>query len=235
MQSPFTLTRQRIDKLPKSVVLDELRAAAEHFGGRRFSRREFDGIAKRCKGTTVLKHFATWAAALESLGIAFRPHRPNRKQISDAELLAELARVWRTLGHRPSKIEWEASKPQYSYTTYKQRFGGWTSACASLVDRAARVTPPATGTDLPVEARIHAAAIPAERKRDVPLKLRLKILSRDGFKCVLCGRTPALHPGAILHVDHIVPFCRGGTTTEPNLRTLCEQCNWGKGDDTTVA
>lgn len=41
-KSSFKLARQRIDTLPKSVVLDELRAAAEHFGGRRFSRREFD-------------------------------------------------------------------------------------------------------------------------------------------------------------------------------------------------
>lgn len=232
--SAFTLARQRIDALPKKVILEELRTAAEHFDGRRFSRREFDAIAKHCKGTTVLKHFATWDAALESLGIALRPHRTDRNRISDTELLAELARVWGNLGHRPSKIEWEASRAQYSYTTYKQRFGGWTSACASLVDRTAQVTSSASGTGLSAEVRIHVEAIPAERKRDVPLKLRLKILSRDGFKCVLCGRTPALDHGAILHVDHIVPFSAGGGTTEPNLRTLCEQCNWGKGDDTTA-
>ena len=91
------------------------------------------------------------------------------------------------------------------------------------------------GSHVPVGAEIHSAAIPAERKRDVPLKLRLKIFSRDKFKCVLCGRTPAIHLGAKLHVDHIVPFSKGGTTTDPNLRTLCEQCNWGKGDDTPTA
>ncbi len=58
--------------------------------------------------------------------------------------------------------------------------------------------------------------------------LRYDILKRDGFKCVICGRTAS--DGVKLHVDHIKPIARGGKTIANNLRTLCDQCNQGKSD-----
>ena len=51
-------------------------------------------------------------------------------------------------------------------------------------------------------------------------------MKRDGFRCVLCGRTA--NDGVVLHVDHIYPVARGGKTEMSNLRTLCEFCNKGK-------
>jgi 5-methylcytosine-specific restriction endonuclease McrA len=72
--------------------------------------------------------------------------------------------------------------------------------------------------------------IQSERKRDIPLKLRLKILDRDNYTCVLCGRSPALLPGCALHVDHRIPFSKGGKTQFENLQTLCTDCNLGKGN-----
>lgn len=59
-------------------------------------------------------------------------------------------------------------------------------------------------------------------------KLRYEILERDGYKCVLCGRT--VKDGAILHIDHITPISKGGKTIPENLRTLCSDCNLGKSD-----
>lgn len=57
-------------------------------------------------------------------------------------------------------------------------------------------------------------------------KLRYSILQRDGFRCVLCGRSTA--DGVKLEVDHICPVSKGGLTTPENLRTLCLDCNRGK-------
>jgi 5-methylcytosine-specific restriction endonuclease McrA len=229
----FSLDRRRVDALPREVLVQELRKVAEQLGGRRFSRRDFDRHATTCKGSAVLAHFGTWAAALNAIGIPLANHRPDRKQITDVQLLTELARLWRKLGHRPSKLEWEASNAAYSYTTYKQRFGGWINACAALVGGAVESAPAiatAATTDVgPLHQPV--AKVPPERIHTVPLKLRLRVLTRDQFRCVLCGRTPALNPGAVLHVDHIVPFSSDGPTTEANLRTLCERCNWGKGAD----
>lgn len=66
-----------------------------------------------------------------------------------------------------------------------------------------------------------------ERNKMTP-GLRYKIMKRDGFRCVLCGRSA--NDGIKLHVDHVIPVSRGGKTEESNLRTLCEECNMGKGD-----
>ena len=57
--------------------------------------------------------------------------------------------------------------------------------------------------------------------------LRYDILKRDGFRCVLCGRGAA--DGVKLEVDHVKPVSRGGKTVPGNLRTLCFDCNRGKG------
>lgn len=58
--------------------------------------------------------------------------------------------------------------------------------------------------------------------------LRYDIMSRDGFRCTICGASAA--DGVILHVDHIVPVSKGGRTEPDNLRTLCDRCNLGKRD-----
>lgn len=67
-----------------------------------------------------------------------------------------------------------------------------------------------------------------DERGKMTLELRNKILRRDGFRCVLCGASEK--DGAKLHVDHIMPVSKGGKTTESNLRTLCERCNFGKHD-----
>lgn len=75
----------------------------------------------------------------------------------------------------------------------------------------------------------------AERERQkrernkVTLKLRQKVLVRDGFRCVRCGASPQDGPEVRLEVDHIVPISRGGKTEMSNLQTLCQRCNRGKG------
>ena len=58
--------------------------------------------------------------------------------------------------------------------------------------------------------------------------LRYDIMKRDGFRCVICGRTA--EDGVKLHVDHIKPISKGGLTVPDNLRTLCQECNLGKSD-----
>lgn len=67
------------------------------------------------------------------------------------------------------------------------------------------------------------------QRRAMTDSLRYNVMKRDGFRCVLCGRN-ASEDGVKLHVDHIRPVSKGGKTEMSNLRTLCDQCNWGKSD-----
>lgn len=72
-------------------------------------------------------------------------------------------------------------------------------------------------------------------RRHIPIKLKEKIIERDGFKCCECGkyicsssigakRLVKMAAG-IFHIDHLVPVSQGGRATEENLRLLCPKCN----------
>ncbi len=63
-------------------------------------------------------------------------------------------------------------------------------------------------------------------RQQIPLTRRLEILSRDDYKCKICGRS---NKEVSLHVDHIKPLSKGGTNDFDNLQTLCKDCNHGKG------
>jgi len=66
-----------------------------------------------------------------------------------------------------------------------------------------------------------------KNNRHISSKLRAEVLNRDNFTCQWCG---ARAPYVKLHIDHIIPVARGGTTEERNLQVLCSKCNAGKSD-----
>ena len=71
----------------------------------------------------------------------------------------------------------------------------------------------------------------------IPAKLRIKMLNKSARwveseqkyipACQFCGKT-ALE--STLHVDHIIPYSKGGETIENNLQVLCEECNEQKNN-----
>jgi hypothetical protein len=66
-----------------------------------------------------------------------------------------------------------------------------------------------------------------ERNR-ITAGVRSKVLARDSYRCRHCGISTAL--GAVLHIDHIIPISKGGTSDLGNLQTLCQDCNLGKSN-----
>lgn len=64
---------------------------------------------------------------------------------------------------------------------------------------------------------------PLHIKAPVPPALRMAVLKRDGFRCVVCDTDEDLM------ADHVVPEAHGGETTFDNLQTLCRPCNSAKG------
>ena len=69
-----------------------------------------------------------------------------------------------------------------------------------------------------------------QKSRDPSTRLRFEVLVRDQFTCRFCGASPAKDPSVTLHIDHIIPWSKGGETTLDNLQTLCSKCNLGKGN-----
>lgn len=67
-----------------------------------------------------------------------------------------------------------------------------------------------------------------ENVRTISGKTRLDVFERDDYRCQMCGRT--VDDGIKLHIDHIVPFSKGGSNEMDNLQVLCHECNLAKHD-----
>lgn len=230
----FKLERNRIDKVSKKAIIDELKRVAEHYGYREFTGREFDKVATKCKKTTVLNNFDSWTLALKVTGLELKSHKkPRKDQIPEQQLFIELERIWKLLGHRPSRNEWEASSPKYSYTTYKSRFDGWVNACARFIDYKSGGTllsEDESQSKKDETSEQESIDLPQNKKRHIPLGLRLEVLKRDNYRCAYCGRSPATEVGVVLHIDHVAPFSKKGETVLNNLQCLCDDCNLGKSN-----
>ncbi|WP_241848160.1 HNH endonuclease [Streptomyces sp. CB03578] len=71
----------------------------------------------------------------------------------------------------------------------------------------------------------------AVERRAPTRKLRMQVLKRDGFRCVVCGRRASDHTDVELHLHHLVPWRMAGPTAEENLVTLCGTCHKGLDPD----
>lgn len=236
----YVFKRSRMDKFTKEKMLDELEKAAKKFDYIEFGYRDFDKVAN-ISSAVVKKGFGSWKKALnvlkeylnkKGLDLALRKFSPNRIY-SDIDIFNEMERIWSQLGHRPSRTEWELSSPKISYNGIKQRFGGWQKVCLKFIEYK-------MGHVIEIdEGKRNIEGKQEEKKnnnykvgdtRSIPLGIRIRVLNRDSYRCVKCGRSPATDVGIKLHLDHKVPFSRGGKSTEENLQTLCQDCNIGKGN-----
>jgi len=78
------------------------------------------------------------------------------------------------------------------------------------------------------DAQSTAVFLRQQERNRMSANIRYQVLTRDNSRCQQCGASA--RNGASLHVDHIVPVSKGGTTDLNNLQTLCETCNLGKSN-----
>jgi hypothetical protein len=61
--------------------------------------------------------------------------------------------------------------------------------------------------------------------RTIPQWVKIAVATRDGGTCRRCGSS------ADLQYDHIIPFSRGGSSTDvSNIQLLCGRCNRRKSN-----
>ena len=234
----YKFERPRANKTSKEQLIQSLEAVAKSSNYSEFGWRQFSEQTRIGKNT-VTRQFGSWVKAvavlkehLKQQGIELT--QKNRAIVPDDQLLSEMERIWNLLGHRPSRDEWEGSKAKFSYKTYRRRFGGLQNACLKFIEykmgghiAASPVPAPSQNP----EPKTSKSIFVQEEGRGIGLKLRLQVLSRDGFRCIFCGRSPATHTGVNLQVDHVVPFSKTGKSTIENLQTLCQECNLGKSNN----
>lgn len=246
----FEFGRHQISKIPREKVISELEKVAKHFNYTDFKQDDFDKIAD-ISYYKVYREFGPWKEVMEFLlnhfkkqGIDFKI-TTRRSSYSVQEMFDEMERIWKQLGHRPSRNEWVAAHPKISYDSIYRRFGGWTNACLKFIEYKSGGAVAVYDEQQEQKFETHkpseedkkdgfSSSKVVEKSRTIPLNLRIKVLSRDNFRCVFCGKSPATDIGTKLQIDHIVPFAEGGGNSIENLQTLCEECNLGKSNRVVI-
>jgi len=215
--------------IPDAELINDLRATAEKIGKNSVTQKEYD-LHGKFDSNTISRRFKSWFVALERAGLEKTRADFN---IPNLELFSNLADVWTKLARQPRRSEIKAPLSKYSSSTYEQRFGSWRKALESFVTSMGNqeeTDSRSSGTAISEPMELTGKRSQKKTSREISLRLRFSVLLRDGFKCQACGKSPLTNPGTELHVDHIVPWSKGGETTLDNLRALCSDCNLGKGN-----
>lgn len=170
--------------------------------------------------STVIRRFGSWNDGLRLANLTLS----NEVDISDDRLFENLLVLWQHRGRQPRRSELSSPPSTISQGPYNRRFGSWTASLVAFIGYA-------NGTSAePSAIQSGPEATRRSTGRDPSLRLRWHVLQRDRFTCCACGASPALTPGVELHVDHMVPWSKGGETVSENLQTLCSICNLGKSN-----
>ena len=189
----------------------------------------------------IVHRFRKWNTALIKAGL--EGTGSSKDKITQQQCFDEIERIWILLGRQPTTTDLTNSDIcKYCLDTFKRRFGSWRKALEAFVNYANNTdeidqdnTPDAPEIEEETKLSQHEKnKISSQNKhttsRTINARLRFLVLQRDHFKCCACGASPAKDPSVELHVDHIIPWSKGGETVPENLQTLCSKCNLGKSD-----
>lgn len=197
-------------------ILEDLKKVAKTLRKNTVSFREY--LEYGMFSTKVFRNrFGTWNNALRKAGLGIiREHKITAKVLFD-----NLERVWRKLGRQPFYGEMRKPLSEYTPKPYTTRFNGWMKACEAFIRY--KKNDPEFEKLRKTKSNV--------KSRSINEKVRLQVFKRDNYACVICGKSPATHRGITLHLDHKIPFSKGGDNSLDNLRTLCDKCNLVRGND----
>lgn len=212
-------------------LLEDIRRSAKAIGRETITMVEYGEIGK-AHPSTIQRRFGSWPKALTLAGL-----QPSRSKIgiTDDELFENIKSLWISLGRQPRYAEVKTPSSEFSAGTYENRFGSWSKALREFVAWVNSDSPgqPQQDTEAEqgaVDSNVQIGIAKRRTRREISDRQRFRILVRDGFRCKSCGASPLVHPGIELHVDHVLPWSKGGETTDDNLEAKCKQCNLGKGN-----
>jgi len=180
--------------------------------------------------STIPRKFGKWPDLLKEIGL--QPV-PLGKRYTDEDCFENIVELWTHYGRQPNFRELNSTPSRVGSKAYVRRWGGWRPALGAFINYINQSPSiPRRETDTttePSQSPLDSSKAPPSEPRSLSLALRYKVLCRDRFRCQICGRSPAKDIGVELHVDHLIPWSKGGQNTEENLRVLCFDCNLGKG------
>lgn len=198
-------------------LIADLKDTAKKLGVISISMKEYDENGQY-SSSAISRRFGTWNKALSFANLDYKC-----KTFSNEELFENIESVWIKIGKQPTRRDMDkTSISSISSGAYLRRFGQWSTALKNFV----------AYINEQEKEYISSTDVPSQHKtkRDINLRLRFTVMQRDNFKCCMCGASPAKDPSVELHIDHIIPWSKGGETIIDNLQTLCLKCNLGKSN-----
>jgi hypothetical protein len=222
MAEEFHFKVDRINtKHSKAEIIASLKKYGEQYGVTTFGMVEYNKWSKRivCSGT-IRNYFGSWGKALRAAGF-----RAQGCKLDPKEMVNAFKQCWREQQSVPSRKQ---LKDYLSRHNFPFRWRAYLDFFGSL-NKLAQLVEAVEGGRSP-EAVLYQRIEREKKRRSINLKDRRAVLKRDGYRCVKCGANRQKDPSVTLHVDHIVPVSKGGTSELDNLQTLCFDCNEGKKD-----
>lgn len=218
MDNQFTFVKAPNAPVSENEILEDLKRVAKEEETEKVSQRLY-GDKGNFDVSTAIRKFGSWNKALEAAGLK----ASNVLNVTDEELYKNILNLWEHLGRQPRRADLTNDISEHSQSPYIRRFSTWTNALKNFVVWA-------NGEELAAPEMSEINNSQRKTGRDPSLRLRFKVMHRDNFTCKQCGASPAKYQSVELHIDHIIPWSKGGDTTIENLQTLCLPCNLGKGN-----
>ena len=218
LNSKFQLARARNAAVTDEELISDLKRVSEISGTEKVTQQLY-GEHGKYDVSNLGRRFGTWNKALECAGLSIS----NEISISDERLFENILALWQHYGRQPVRAELAMPPSRISQAAYRRRFKSWVHALECFVEYA-------NSSESAVPDRMESHQNDRPTNRDPSLRLRFKVMLRDRFTCRHCGASPAKDLNVELHIDHVIPWSKGGETMLDNLQTLCSTCNLGKSN-----
>lgn len=223
-------------EIKEDVLLADLVRVTKELNKQNISCNDYDKFGKYTY-QTMRARFGSWNEAKQRAKLKVT----KKADYTEKELFKNILELWTLLGRQPKYGEVISPNSKYHGSTYARKFGSWRSALEAFVEfinneeKVVIESNEKTNSKfIPINTsepnKTKKVVIRKRTTRNINLRLRFTILQRDNFSCNKCGRSPATDSSVILHVDHILPWSKGGETEIENLETLCKNCNLGKSN-----
>ncbi|MDC1174296.1 HNH endonuclease [Bacteriovoracaceae bacterium] len=223
-------------KIPEKELIEDLKRVREKIDRKSVTIKDYDKHGK-FGSSAICKRFGGWNNAKIAAGLEVG----RVYNSSEEDYFENIFHVWQTLGRQPKYQEMIQPLSTLHISSYERKFGSWRIALEKFVEYINSLEELPTSKTIVKKKHIkpHTKTVIKKKPLEKPkkrsnrianLKQRFQVMKRDNFSCQYCGASPAKDSLIELHIDHIVPWSKGGETEVCNLQTLCSSCNLGKSN-----
>jgi len=209
--------------IDRDKLIYDLKKVANKINSNKLSKKEYQDNGGQYSEGVFRRRFGSWSDALKEAQLEIYT---NNIRYTELQLYTNYINVCEKLRKQASSRDMRLKISNISEATYFSHFGSWNEFLTKFIDYL-------NDGKLRVEVDLEKTDN-KNSPRSIPLSLRYKILVRDNFSCKKCGQSPAKNKKIILHIDHIIPFSKGGATEESNLEVKCSDCNYGKSNNYSI-